>query len=314
MALLAARLSRFGKRLPHADISLRDADLVAELDQLRTELRNEDRDLLDPAIRSVLLHNLSVVSMLMGDISACVEYARRALLDEPSNHDYWVRYGFSLAVSGLPGDPELLQNAPTDDAQIQLLLADIEHRSGEIDAAYTRTERALELPNLEPGLAARLESQLIVASGPPELDDGRVQKLLERATTSPFPGPFIVRLLGDPQFSANFSEQLGQIVEQADFSQTSPGERVALAGMLVACGFITNAAPFLPDLRNLLRLCDGIFDPSIAGVLMRILAATRRLQEAGAVSLEWCRSDPDNAYARWMRTQVLLRGGRLRSS
>lgn len=309
MALLAARLSRFGRRLPHADITLRDPDLVAELEQLRTELRSEDRDMLDPAIRSVLLHNLSVASMLMGDIAASVEYARRALLHEPNNHDYWLRYGFSLAVSGLPGDPDLLRNAPADNAQIQLMLADIEHRSGQTDAAYLRTERALKLPNLDPGLAARLESQLIVASGAPELDDDRVHRLLDRATTSSFPGPFIIRLLGDPQFSANFSEQLDQTVERADFSQTDFSERAALAGMLVEGGFVRSAAPFLPDLRNLLRLRDDTFDPSIAGVLIRILVATRRLHEAGSVSFAWCTADPNCAYARWLRTQVLLGGG-----
>ncbi|TQE99579.1 MAG: hypothetical protein FKY71_07895 [Spiribacter salinus] len=309
MALLAARLSQVAAKLPHADITLRDPQSVGELEKLREELLSQDSEMLDPGIRSVLQHNLSVVSMLVGDMGSSLEHARSALVHKPDNHDYWLRYGFALAVSGSPADSELLQRAPDDDGQIQLILADFEHRRGDLAAARSRAERALALPDLPRDLGARLEAQLIVADGPPELDDDRAEKLLERAKTSPFPGPFIIRVLSDPQLSAKFTEQLVMVIGQADFSQTDPRERVALAGMLVESGFLRDAVPFLTDLRNLLRLRDNTFDPSIAGVLIRILVATRRLKEADSVSLEWCVSDPENSYARWMRTSALLAGG-----
>lgn len=312
MALLAARLSRTSAQLPLADFTLRQPELIKELGALRDELRAEDNEKIDASVRGKLLHNLGVASMLLGDGPAAVEYARSALRLVPENADYWVRYGFTLTVFGFEMEPELMRQAPLDNAQVQLMLADIEYRNGNAEAARNRIESALALPQVEPDLKARLEAQRIVVQGPAALDSDRVRELLAGAEAGPCPNPFLLRVIGEPELSLELTAQLLRVVASADFTGMDVRERVALAGALVERGLVVGAVRFLPDLRDVVRFRNGPIDPSVAGVLLRVLLAARRLDEAETLSGEWCIHAPENPYARSLRTRILLAGGEVR--
>lgn len=310
MALMAARLSKLSAQLPHADVAFGDVSRVEEMSALRDELRAEDRDELDPAIRSVLLHNLGIASMMLGDGSGSVEYARRAVLLDATNDTFWTRYGFSLSVFGLAIDPKLKAGAPTENPHVQLMLADLEYRHGERTPALERIDSALSLPNVAGDLVARLEALRLVVLSPDELEEEHFRALLTHAAAATFPGPFFIRALGRREFPEGLAELLLQTVDQADFSKTPEDERVALAGMLVERNLPLGATRFLPDLRRLSRLRDGTHDPSVTGVLLRSLLALRRLNEAETLSGEWCESFTDDHYARWLRTRVLQAMGK----
>ncbi|WP_298852262.1 hypothetical protein [uncultured Aquimonas sp.] len=310
IALLSARLSRCAAQLPLASFAIEQPNLVSELISIRNELIAENRDELHPEIRCTLIYNLGVASGLLDDRVGAVDFARQALSISSNKTPYWLRYALVLGIYGLGIEPDLAEKAPRDNAPLQLMLADLERRQGNLAGARERNRIAMSLPELDPETAARLEAQRIELEDPSLDQNDRFNRLIELAETSPFPTPFFSRAIETGRLATEEMHRLVASINKADFENTDIVERASLAGMLIERGILSAAVRFIDDLRCVQRRDNGDLDVGVAGVLTSLLLYTRRLTEAEALTDEWCQSSPQSVYARSARTRVLVAAGK----
>ncbi len=309
MALQAARLSAVSSKLPHADLVMKSDGDLAELREIKEELSELLNEQVDPQILGIIYHNLSIVTMLFGDAASSERFAQDAVRCDPGSTEFWLRYVFMVSILGGEVDDELVDDVPRDNPQIQMMLADIEGKSGNISTALARLESLRDVPGLGQKALAMIDAQAIELASVGALDEKGFERLLAKATDSKFPAPYLTRAISGSKQPKNRIDSLRKALDDSDFEETEVDERIALAGMLFESGCGSLAFRFLADIRQGLVQARGDFDPSIAQLVLRLLIQARRLEEARKTSEEWCKSDPSSALARALRTDALVNSG-----
>lgn len=314
LAIQAASLGLVLANMPSGELELRGAGQRAQITQVRDAMARELRPELDMKFQRMLLHNLGIAASLLGEAVAAVAYARQAVELAPDDASFWRRWLYVLTIYNQPHDHELAQRAPASDASVQLMLSDMEDRACERSSARARVERALALPDLSEDIIARLEAQRILLDGPPGPPDlKRAQALLDLASTLPRPAPAIVRLvpfLSSPTFKP-LVEPFFAWFATTDLAGLEADDQLALAAVLVEQGFAERLERLLHLLRARFRLADGSVDPTVAPLLLDVLIARNRLNEAIEASQQWTEAFATSSHARHVRMRVLVKRGEL---
>lgn len=311
--LRAAELGSALRRRPFGDHVLKQGPLRDEIAEIARALQQEDSASLAPAARRVLQHNLGVAAMLAGQQDVALTAAHCALTLSPNDVSLWLRYLYTLAVYDAELDPALVQQAPPN-PHVALALSEAWARVGDLTRARALLTEALAQADLSEELLSHLQTQVAYLQGPPgPLDLPRAEALFTLAQTLPWPAPALRRLMFDLDNPAldPIANALRDWLPNANLTNFDDDDAVTLAALLVHRDKPIDAARWLPELRARAALPDDSPDPSVVPVLVDVLLATRRLEEALDRTAAWCAASPSSIGARYRRTRALYERGEL---
>jgi tetratricopeptide (TPR) repeat protein len=311
--LCAAELGAALRRRPFGDHVLKPGPLRDEIAEIARALQREDSASLDPTARRVLQHNLGVAAMLSGQQDVALAAAHCALSLSPDDVNLWLRYLYVLTVYDAEIDSALAEQAPPD-PHVALALSEAWARAGDLTRARGFLTDALAQADVSDELRCHLQTQAAYLQGPPgPLDLSRAGTLLTLAQTLPWPAPALRRLVFDLDNPAlePIASALKDWLPSANLTNIDDEDAVTLAALLVHRDKPIDAARWLPALRARAALPDQSPDPTVVPVLVDVLLATRRLEEALSRTAAWCAVSPSSTGARYRRTRALYECGDL---